>query len=148
MVYKIIKYAVPTCHMVNPRAPPPSPARRAMSGARALQTLSRLNRPAPALGKQPCHVLVVDFVNSVGVIREAFEEFFTATTLTTGGGPPAAAAAAAASLLTLCHCAASLLTLCHCAVEAALECSSVPAAAPAAAPALVCVPLHQLAVAA
>ncbi len=56
-----------------------------MSGARALQTLSRLNRPSASLGKQAGHVLVVDFVNTVGTIREAFEEYYAATTLTTGG---------------------------------------------------------------
>ena len=56
-----------------------------MSGARALQTISRLNRPAPELGKRQAHVTVVDFANSVGAIREAFEEFFTETLLTTGG---------------------------------------------------------------
>ncbi len=69
-----------------PHAPAaPARARRAMSGARALQTISRLNRPAPELGKRQAHVSVVDFANSVGAIREAFEEFFTETLLATGG---------------------------------------------------------------
>lgn len=38
-----------------------------------MQTLGRLNRPAPALGKATDLVQVVDFVNSVGSIRESFQ---------------------------------------------------------------------------
>ncbi|GLC56404.1 hypothetical protein PLESTB_001101100 [Pleodorina starrii] len=57
---------------------------RTLSGARAVQVLGRLNRPAPALGKCAGLLGVVDFVNSVGGLREAFEEFYDITTLNTG----------------------------------------------------------------
>ena len=49
-----------------------------------MQVLGRINRLAPALGKGPGSVAVVDFVNSVGAVREAFEEFYGETTLVTG----------------------------------------------------------------
>jgi type I site-specific restriction-modification system R (restriction) subunit len=43
--------------------------------------LGRINRPAPA--KSGC-LLVVDFVNSAGAIREAFGEYYGTTTFCTG----------------------------------------------------------------
>ena len=46
--------------------------------------LGRLNRPAPSLGKAPGLLGVVDFVNGVGGLREAFEEFYDVTYLHTG----------------------------------------------------------------
>ena len=42
-----------------------------LQGAKAVQTLSRLNRPAPNLGK--LNTTVVDFVNAAGSISESFE---------------------------------------------------------------------------
>ncbi|PNH12138.1 hypothetical protein TSOC_000937, partial [Tetrabaena socialis] len=57
---------------------------RALSGARAVQVLGRLNRPAPGLGKGTALLGVVDFVNSAGQLREAFEEFIDVTHLHTG----------------------------------------------------------------
>ncbi|GFR44824.1 hypothetical protein Agub_g6163, partial [Astrephomene gubernaculifera] len=57
---------------------------RPLSGSRAVQVLGRLNRPAPHLGKRAALVGVTDFVNSAGVLREAFEEFYDVTCLHTG----------------------------------------------------------------
>eukprot|EP00854_Cymbomonas_tetramitiformis_P009038 gene9038-10709_t len=56
-----------------------------LQGARAVQTLSRLNRAAPHLRKTATSV--VDFVNSAGSIAESFEEYFHATQLRESGGP-------------------------------------------------------------
>jgi type I site-specific restriction-modification system R (restriction) subunit len=56
--------------------------RRVLSGARAVQVLGRINRPAPS---KPGCLLVVDFVNSAGAIREAFGEYYGTTTYCTGG---------------------------------------------------------------
>ena len=49
-----------------------------------MQTLGRLNRPAPHLGKSASSVAVYDFANTVGSIRESFEEYYSTTTYTTG----------------------------------------------------------------
>ncbi|KAG2501461.1 hypothetical protein HYH03_001241 [Edaphochlamys debaryana] len=57
---------------------------RPLSGARAVQVLGRLNRPAPRLRKASPLLAVVDFANGVGALREAFEDFYDITTLTTG----------------------------------------------------------------
>ncbi|KAG2435439.1 hypothetical protein HYH02_011939 [Chlamydomonas schloesseri] len=57
---------------------------RTLAGSRAVQVLGRLNRPAPGLGKSPALLGVVDFVNGVGGLREAFEEFYDVTYLHTG----------------------------------------------------------------
>ncbi|KXZ42940.1 hypothetical protein GPECTOR_110g233 [Gonium pectorale] len=57
---------------------------RALSGGRAVQVLGRINRPAPALRKAAGLLAVVDFANSAGALREAFEAFFDVTVLTTG----------------------------------------------------------------
>jgi len=46
-----------------------------------VQTLSRLNRSAPWLGKKSEDLFVLDFFNSVSDIKEAFDPFYTATTL-------------------------------------------------------------------
>lgn len=54
---------------------------RVLSGARAVQVLGRINRPAPH--KEGC-LLVVDFVNSAGAIREAFGEYYGTTSFCTG----------------------------------------------------------------
>ncbi|KAG2423130.1 hypothetical protein HXX76_015515 [Chlamydomonas incerta] len=57
---------------------------RTLTGSRAVQVLGRLNRPGPGLGKAPALLGVVDFVNGVGALREAFEEFYDVTYLHTG----------------------------------------------------------------
>lgn len=57
---------------------------RVLSGARAVQVLGRINRPAGP--SKPGSLLVVDFVNSAGAIREAFAEYYGETTFCTGRG--------------------------------------------------------------
>ncbi len=52
-----------------------------LQGVQAVQTLSRLNRSAPWLGKKSEDLFVLDFFNSVSDIKEAFDPFYTATTL-------------------------------------------------------------------
>jgi len=52
-----------------------------LQGVQAVQTLSRLNRAALALGKKSEDLFVLDFFNSVEDIKEAFDPFYTATTL-------------------------------------------------------------------
>ena len=47
----------------------------------AVQTLSRLNRSAPKLGKRTEDLFILDFFNSVDDIKTAFEPFYTVTTL-------------------------------------------------------------------
>ena len=46
-----------------------------------VQTLSRLNRSAPKLGKKTEDLFVLDFFNSVDEIKAAFDPFYTATSL-------------------------------------------------------------------
>jgi len=46
-----------------------------------VQTLSRLNRSAPKLGKKTEDLFVLDFFNSVDDIKTAFDDFYTSTTL-------------------------------------------------------------------
>ncbi|WP_416777050.1 type I restriction endonuclease subunit R [Xenorhabdus budapestensis] len=46
-----------------------------------VQTLSRLNRSAPELGKKTEDLFVLDFFNSVEDIKSAFDPFYTATSL-------------------------------------------------------------------
>jgi type I restriction enzyme R subunit len=46
-----------------------------------VQTLSRLNRSAPKLGKKTEDLFVLDFFNSVDEIKTAFDPFYTSTTL-------------------------------------------------------------------
>jgi len=52
-----------------------------LQGLAAVQTLSRLNRSAPELGKRTEDIFVLDFFNSAGDIKEAFDPFYTSTTL-------------------------------------------------------------------
>jgi type I restriction enzyme R subunit len=47
-----------------------------------VQTLSRLNRSAPKLAKKTEDLFVLDFFNSVDDIKNAFDDFYTATSLT------------------------------------------------------------------
>lgn len=46
-----------------------------------VQTLSRLNRAAPKLGKKTEDLFVLDFFNTTEEIRQSFDPFYTATTL-------------------------------------------------------------------
>lgn len=46
-----------------------------------VQTLSRLNRSAPKLGKKTEDLFILDFFNSVDDVKTAFDPFYTATTL-------------------------------------------------------------------
>jgi type I restriction enzyme R subunit len=52
-----------------------------LQGLAAVQTLSRLNRSAPHLGKRTEDLFVLDFFNSAADIKEAFAPYYTATTL-------------------------------------------------------------------
>ncbi len=52
-----------------------------LQGVQAVQTLSRLNRSAPKLGKKTEDLFVLDFFNSTDDIKKAFDDFYTATTL-------------------------------------------------------------------
>ncbi len=52
-----------------------------LQGVAAVQTLSRLNRAADKLGKKTEDLFVLDFFNSVGEIKAAFDPFYKATTL-------------------------------------------------------------------
>ncbi|MCG8633142.1 MAG: DEAD/DEAH box helicase family protein [Desulfobacterales bacterium] len=47
----------------------------------AVQALSRLNRSAPDLGKKTEDLFILDFFNSVDDIKNAFDDFYTATSL-------------------------------------------------------------------
>lgn len=46
-----------------------------------VQTLSRLNRSAPKLGKKTEDLFILDFFNSVDDVKAAFDPFYTATSL-------------------------------------------------------------------
>ena len=46
-----------------------------------VQALSRLNRSAPKLGKNTENLFVLDFFNSIDDIKNAFDDFYTATSL-------------------------------------------------------------------
>lgn len=52
-----------------------------LAGVLCVQTLSRLNRSAPSLGKKTEDLFVLDFFNSVDDIKDAFDPFYTATSL-------------------------------------------------------------------
>ncbi len=52
-----------------------------LQGVMAVQTLSRLNRSAPKLGKKTEDLFILDFFNSVDEIKSAFDPFYTATSL-------------------------------------------------------------------
>ena len=52
-----------------------------LTGVLCVQTLSRLNRSAPKLGKKTEDLFVLDFFNSVDEIKTAFDPFYTSTTL-------------------------------------------------------------------
>jgi type I restriction enzyme, R subunit len=52
-----------------------------LQGLLAVQALSRLNRSALELGKRTEDIFVLDFFNSVGDIKAAFDPFYTSTTL-------------------------------------------------------------------
>ena len=52
-----------------------------LDGVLAVQALSRLNRSAPELGKLSEDLFILDFYNTTGDIKEAFDPFYTATTL-------------------------------------------------------------------
>ncbi|MCD4721806.1 MAG: DEAD/DEAH box helicase family protein [Desulfobacula sp.] len=47
----------------------------------AVQALSRLNRSAPKLGKKTEDLFILDFFNTVDDIKNAFDDFYTATSL-------------------------------------------------------------------
>jgi type I restriction enzyme R subunit len=52
-----------------------------LQGVRAVQALSRLNRAAPKYGKKTEDLFILDFYNTVSNIKDAFDDFYTATTL-------------------------------------------------------------------
>ncbi|BDY07057.1 type I restriction endonuclease subunit R [Ferrimonas sp. YFM] len=52
-----------------------------LPGVLCVQTLSRLNRSAPKLGKKTEDLFVLDFFNTVEDIKSSFDPFYTATTL-------------------------------------------------------------------
>lgn len=52
-----------------------------LAGVLCVQTLSRLNRSAPKLGKKTEDLFVLDFFNTTDDIKQAFEPFYTATSL-------------------------------------------------------------------
>ena len=52
-----------------------------LDGVLAVQSLSRLNRSAPELGKLSEDLFILDFYNTKEGIKEAFDPFYTATTL-------------------------------------------------------------------
>ena len=52
-----------------------------LKGVLAVQTLSRLNRSAPELGKRSEDLFVLDFYNTTEDMKESFKDFFTATSL-------------------------------------------------------------------
>jgi type I restriction enzyme R subunit len=52
-----------------------------LQGVLAVQALSRLNRAAPKLGKKTEDVFVLDFFNDTDDIKQAFDDFYTATNL-------------------------------------------------------------------
>ncbi|RUR13095.1 type I restriction endonuclease subunit R [Legionella septentrionalis] len=52
-----------------------------LAGVQCVQTLSRLNRSAPKLGKKTEDLFILDFFNSVDDIKNAFDPFYTATSL-------------------------------------------------------------------
>lgn len=52
-----------------------------LAGVLCVQTLSRLNRSAPKLGKKTEDLFVLDFFNSVDDIKASFDPFYTSTTL-------------------------------------------------------------------
>ncbi len=52
-----------------------------LSGVLCVQTLSRLNRSAPKLGKKTEDLFILDFFNNVDDIKAAFDPFYTATSL-------------------------------------------------------------------
>jgi type I restriction enzyme, R subunit len=52
-----------------------------LAGVMSVQTLSRLNRSAPMLGKKTEDLFVLDFFNTVDDVKTSFDPFYTATTL-------------------------------------------------------------------
>lgn len=52
-----------------------------LAGVLCVQTLSRLNRASPKLGKKTEDLFVLDFFNTVDDIKTAFDPFYTATSL-------------------------------------------------------------------
>lgn len=52
-----------------------------LAGVLCVQTLSRLNRSAPKLGKKTEDLFVLDFFNTTEEIKTAFDPFYTATSL-------------------------------------------------------------------
>ena len=52
-----------------------------LQGVLCVQALSRLNRSAPKFGKKTEDLFVLDFFNSVDDIKNAFDDFYTATSL-------------------------------------------------------------------
>lgn len=52
-----------------------------LSSVQCVQTLSRLNRSAPKLGKKTEDLFILDFFNSVDDVKTAFDPFYTATSL-------------------------------------------------------------------
>lgn len=52
-----------------------------LAGVLCVQTLSRLNRASPKLGKKTEDLFILDFFNEVDDIKTAFDPFYTATSL-------------------------------------------------------------------
>jgi type I restriction enzyme R subunit len=52
-----------------------------LAGVSCVQALSRLNRSSPKLGKKTEDLFVLDFFNSIGDVKTAFDPFYTSTTL-------------------------------------------------------------------
>jgi type I restriction enzyme R subunit len=52
-----------------------------LQGVMCVQALSRLNRSAPQLGKKTEDLFILDFFNSVEDIKNAFDDYYTATSL-------------------------------------------------------------------
>ncbi|MCP4357353.1 MAG: type I restriction endonuclease subunit R, partial [Chloroflexi bacterium] len=53
-----------------------------LQGVFAVQALSRLNRSNLKLGKRTEDLFILDFYNSISIIKAAFDDFYTATSLT------------------------------------------------------------------
>jgi type I restriction enzyme R subunit len=52
-----------------------------LTSVQCVQTLSRLNRSAPKLGKKTEDLFILDFFNSTDDVKKAFDPFYTATSL-------------------------------------------------------------------
>lgn len=52
-----------------------------LQGVLCVQAISRLNRSAPELGKKKEDLFVLDFFNTIGDIKNSFDDFYTSTSL-------------------------------------------------------------------